>query len=84
MKQPIYAIRDMVVEFHAPIVGVNDEQMKRDFRVYCNNKAELEKADLQLYKIGTFDTVTGKIEGIEPQFMIGDMNNGSQSKRIKI
>lgn len=71
MLQPIYAIRDMIVEFHAPIVGVNDDQMKRDFKVFCNNKAELEKADLQLYKIGHFDTVTGKIEPIEPEFMMG-------------
>lgn len=71
MKQPMYAIRDMIVEFHAPIMGVNDEQMKRDFKVFCEKKAELEKADLQLYKIGTFDTVTGKIEPIEPQFIMG-------------
>lgn len=61
----------MVVEFHAPIIGVNDEQMKRDFQVYCQNKAELEKKDLQLYKIGTFDTVTGKINGSEPEFLMG-------------
>lgn len=71
MVQPIYAIRDMVVEFHAPMVGVNDEQMKRDFKVYCNTKAELEQKDLQLYKIGSFDTVTGKITGIEPEFLMG-------------
>lgn len=75
MIQPIYAIRDMVVEFHAPIMGVNDDQMKRDFKVYCSNKAELERADLQLYKIGSFDTVTGKIEAIEPEFMIGGFEN---------
>ena len=75
MKQPIYAIRDMVVEFHAPIVGVNDEQMKRDFKVYCTTKAELERNDLQLYKIGEYDTVTGKINPIEPEFMMGGFEN---------
>ena len=71
MIQPIYAIRDMVVEFHAPIVGVNDEQMKRDFMVYCQSKAELERKDLQLYKIGEFDTITGKITPKEPEFILG-------------
>lgn len=71
MLQPIYAIRDMVVEFHAPIVGVNDEQMKRDFKVFCSQKAELEQKDLQLYKIGSFDTVTGKITGTEPEYICG-------------
>lgn len=71
MVQPIYAIRDMVVEFHAPIVGVNDEQMIRDFKVFCSKKAELEQKDLQLYKIGSFDTVTGKITGSEPEYIAG-------------
>lgn len=71
MKQPIYAIRDMLVEFHAPIVGVNDDQMKRDFKVFCEGKAELEKADLQLYKIGEFDTTTGHITPCEPAYLMG-------------
>lgn len=75
MLQPIYAIRDMLVEFHAPMVGVNDEQMKRDFRVFCTNKAEIEKKDLQLYKIGTFDTETGKITPCEPDFITGGWDN---------
>lgn len=71
MTQPIYSIRDMLVEFHAPIVGINDEQMIRDFKVFCNNKAELEKADLQLFKIGEFDTKTGYIIPCEPEFITG-------------
>lgn len=76
MKQPIYAIRDMLIEFHAPIVGVNDQQMERDFQVYCMNKAELERNDLQLYKVGEFDTVTGHITSMEPEFLRGGMDNG--------
>lgn len=71
MKQPIYAIRDMLIEFHAPMVGVNDDQMCRDFLVYCEKKADLEKADLQLYKIGEFDTITGKITPCEPEYLRG-------------
>lgn len=74
MKQPIYAIRDMLVEFHAPMVGVNDEQMIRDFKVFCSKKAELERPDLQLYKIGEYDTVTGKITPIEPDFITGGID----------
>lgn len=77
MKQPIYSIRDMLVEFHAPIVGINDEQMKRDFKVFCDKKAEIEKADLQLYKIGEFDTVTGHITSCEPEFIMGGFENGN-------
>lgn len=75
MIQPIYAVRDMLVEFHAPIVGINDDQMIRDFKVYCSNKAEMEKKDLQLYKIGNYDTVTGKITPWEPEFLKGGWEN---------
>lgn len=71
MIQPIYAIRDMLVEFHAPIVGVNDQQMIRDFQVFCSNKAELEKNDLQLYKIGEYNTETGHIQPCEPEYIKG-------------
>lgn len=71
MKQPIYAIRDMLVEFHAPIVGVNDEQMIRDFLVYCKTKTDIEKKDLQLYKIGEYDTTTGEIKPFEPEYIKG-------------
>ena len=70
MKQPIYAIRDMLIEFHAPIVGVNDEQMKRDFKVFCEKKTDIERNDLQLYKIGEFDTATGHIQAFEPEYIL--------------
>lgn len=69
--QPVYAIRDMLVEFHAPMVGVNDEQMIRDFKVFCSKKAELEKNDLQLYKIGDYDTKTGMMIPISPEYICG-------------
>lgn len=78
MKQPIYAIRDMLIEFHAPITGVNDEQMIRDFAVYCMSKAELERNDLQLYKIGEFDTTTGHILTHEPEFLKGGNEYGNK------
>ena len=61
----------MLIEFHAPIVGVNDEQMTRDFKVFCASKAELEQKDLQLYKVGEFDTVTGHIQAMEPEYIAG-------------
>lgn len=61
----------MLIEFHAPIVGVNDEQMKRDFKVYCTSKTDIEQKDLQLYKIGEYDTITGKITPIEPNYIAG-------------
>ena len=66
----------MLIEFHAPIVGVNDDQMKRDFLVYCSQKAELEQKDLQLYKVGEFDTVTGHINSCEPEYICGGFENG--------
>ena len=61
----------MLVEFHAPVIGVNDDQMIRDFKVYCSNKAEIERNDLQLYKIGEFDTTTGHITSSEPEYICG-------------
>ena len=75
MLQPLFAIRDMLVEFHAPIIGVNKDQMIRDFRVFCENKAELERKDLQLYRVGSFDTETGKIVPCEPEFITGGWDN---------
>lgn len=74
MIQPIYAIRDMMVEFHAPMVGVNDNQMIRDFLVYASGKDERQRGDLQLYKIGEYDTVTGKITPQEPEYLKGGMD----------
>lgn len=67
----------MLVEFHAPIVGVNNDQMIRDFMVYCQNKAELERNDLQLYKIGEYDTITGHIQPCEPEYIKGGFENGN-------
>lgn len=80
MKQPIYSIRDMLVEFHAPLVGVNDQQMIRDFGQYCLNKGELERNDLQLYKIGEFDTITGHIISSEPEFLKGGNEYGNNKE----
>lgn len=66
MKQPIYAIEDRLVGFHGPMLGVNEEQMLRDFSIYLSNKNEKERADLSLYYLGEFDTESGQIEPCVP------------------
>ena len=64
MVYGVYAIQDVLVGFHAPMVGVNDAQMKRDYKGYATTQKNSE--DLRLFKIGEFNDATGKIEGLNP------------------
>lgn len=80
MKLNIYAVKDTVVgEMGNPFYLNNDEMAKRSFKNAINNgtdiQLKLNYADTQLYKIGTWDTVTGEIES-NVEFIM----NGTEAK----
>lgn len=63
MKHTIYAMRDKLVGYGRPHLGVNDEVECRDFKAAMEN--DYAAGDKELYKIGTFDDETGEITPIE-------------------
>lgn len=71
----VYAIQDILVGFHAPIISVNDEAMKRDYKGWA--KTQKNSEDLRLFKIGEFNDATGKIGEINPiECLEGGIING--------
>lgn len=71
MKNTLYAVKDDLSEFAAPIALMtrsDDEIAKRYFRKMCQT-TEIMKGNedqFSLYKIGEYDTDTGKITSFEP------------------
>lgn len=71
-KHNLYSIQDVLIGFNAPMIGANDEAMARDYKAFLRKKDTNEqKADMRLFKIGVFDDITGQIEAIQPELMIG-------------
>lgn len=65
MKLNIYTVKDVVVgEMGNPFYLNNDEMAKRSFKQAINNdqsQLAINYTDMQLYKLGELDTVTGEI-----------------------
>lgn len=68
MKYPIFTVRDIKVGFMPPYCDQSDQSAVRGFSYSVNGEGVMNFApkDYSLYKIGEFDTETGKIEGIIP------------------
>lgn len=75
-KSNLYVIQDVLIGFHAPMIGANDEAMVRDYKNWCSKQPNSE--DMRLYKIGEFDDQTGEITSHLPEIMIGGITNGIQ------
>lgn len=71
MKYPLYAYRDKLNGFGAPIMYSNDAAMKRKFAQDINNAPDLvfAPADYDLYKIGEFDSEKGTVKSILPDMI---------------
>lgn len=68
MKYPVYAIRDSKVGFQSPMVDVNDASAMRNFSHAVQNSESLmfsHAADFTLFRIGAFDTDTGRFEPLD-------------------
>lgn len=76
MKLQIYAIHDQAIkEFTAPDVARTPGEAERKFKTNVNNPQNgflyTNPEHYGLYQIGTYDTETGKIEGLkEPHHVI--------------
>ena len=68
----LYAVQDTMVGFGAPYLKVNEEVAKRDYQNFL--KVEPARADMRLFKIGTYDDSTGTILPIIPECIMGGSN----------
>ena len=79
MKLNIYSVKDTVVgEMGNPFYLNNDEMAKRGFKQAIKNDQSqigINYTDMQLYRLGILDTVTGEIES-KVEFMM----NGTEAK----
>lgn len=66
----LYAIKDDLGEFKFYSPFVNDAIAIRSFKIACNADPDLPVADVSLYKIGNFDTVTGNICEVKLDFLM--------------
>lgn len=73
MKFGVYSIRDAKTGFLSPAFEVNDQVAMRNFVHAVSNSDSVlfsHARDFDLYKIGTFDSDTGRIMPIEIPVMI--------------
>lgn len=68
MKYPIYAVKDRLVGFMQPMVEMNDDSAIRNFN-YGLEKSGVKNSDYSLYRIGEYDTDSGIISSIQPEWI---------------
>ena len=70
MIMDIYAIKDKKVRFMSLFTQANEEIAKRNFKNTVNaTEMKLDPADFELWKLGTYNDLTGYIEP-ESKFII--------------
>lgn len=73
MLSPVYCIRDTKVGYGNPYLSLNEMTAKRDFAFRVNNTDMLAfaPADYELYKLGEFETNTGRFTLLTvPEFVV--------------
>lgn len=71
---PMFCYRDVKAgSFSPPFCAVNTEVAKRmfDFQLHNDNSMGFSPGDYELYRVGTFYGMTGKVEGQMPDFIVG-------------
>lgn len=85
MKYCVYAIRDNLMGFSAPMVAENDpvaiRSMEQAFRM-PESLYQVRPQEFDLYYIGSYDTENGKIESDMPR-LICNCNEFVPKKGIK-
>lgn len=72
MIYEMYAIYDKKAGlFGTPIYQVNLETAKRYFHYLCSKQTEIDPLDLDLYYLGKFNSTTGEILPVKPDFVCG-------------
>ncbi|MDD6223557.1 MAG: hypothetical protein PUB18_00965 [bacterium] len=73
MINKIYCLKDIKIGYMQPFTMQNDAVAIRAFansaRANQPNNVNTNSEDIELYCIGEFNDTTGKINGIEPEFM---------------
>lgn len=81
MIRTIYAVKDDLQGFLAPVADVNDQIAVRNFLYMVRNSKEMmsNASDFSFYRIGAFDTDTGLLDPAEPLVYLcrgSDVNKG--------
>lgn len=62
MIMDVYAIKDKKVRFMSLFTQANEEVAKRNFKnTVANTEMKLDPADYELWKLGTYNDLTGSI-----------------------
>ncbi len=73
MKYPIFAMKDRKVGFMTPMVDQNVPSAVRNFKFAVGRQDSIMKVqpdDFSLYQIGEYETDTGVIKPMDPQFIV--------------
>lgn len=73
MTQNIYAVKDNKTGFENLLIQPNDACARRLFTTLANekgNKINVYPADMELWKLGGWDTNTGLIVAMQPEYML--------------
>lgn len=72
----IYSILDTITGNYAnPFYQVNDASAERLFLQICKSPEHAgQSIDYKLFKLGTFNTLTGAIDPIKPEFLRGALD----------
>lgn len=72
MNMNIYAIKDTKTQYKNVMILQNDAVAKRTFKMLANDRNSeiyMYADDMELWKLGTWDNITGQITGTAPEFM---------------
>lgn len=72
MVYPLYVIRDVKVSYGTPYAMNNNDAAQRDFSFKLHNNEILgfSPSDYSLYRVGSYDTESGKITPEDPVFIV--------------
>lgn len=73
----VYAIRDLKTTFMSPIISQNDAEAGRNFShavMQTDSLYYTHASDFDLFKIGSYDSETGIITGMNPEIVLSGYN----------
>lgn len=78
MIYPVYSVRDLKGDFYAPRIDQSDASCIRWFSMTVNTPETMTNfapSDFQLFKIGEFDSVTGRLTPLDlPQLLTSGLD----------
>ena len=67
----VYAMRDRVADYYTSFnLDMNDQSAIRNFQLaMADDSFKFRPSDFELCKLGTFDNITGKLDGALPSIL---------------